>query len=339
MQVWRPADLRGGEAVSGVSGGPDMQQAMGRHARGFFIAMCVELGLYALYLVFGLLDGRPLLPLLGRILLIFVGIRAVLVGANFLQTWLARSPPEPAHRISAWASLRLYLNELVAALWTYPFYFALEPWLVRNAPRPGLPHKGPPIVLVPGFLCNRGYFGRFRRFLARHGYGNSWAVTLEPVFGSIDDNALQLKALIEQICAETGAEQVILIGHSMGGVVIRALLDKHEGGGRVAAAISLGSPFGGTVLAKGASGLGENLRQMCVGSPWLRELAGYDGSPCPVPFTAIWSPHDSIVAPQLGSRVSEAYGRSIAMPGIGHMEMIVSGPVMRQVLQLLDERS
>ncbi len=315
-----------------------MEQAMGRHARGFFMAMCVELGLYALYLVWGALDGRPLLPMLGRVLLIFVGIRAVLVALNFLQTWLARSPVEPAHRISPWAALRLYLNELHAALWTYPFYFALERWLVPNAPPKNLPHKGPPIVLVPGFLCNRGYYGRFRRFLARHGYGNSWAVTLEPVLGSIDDNALHLKALIEDICAETGAEQVVLVGHSMGGVVIRALLDRHDGAGRVAAAISLGSPFGGTVLAKGSSGLGENLRQMCVGSAWLSELAQHDQAPCPVPFTAIWSPHDSIVAPQAGSRVSETYGRNIAMPGIGHMEMIVSGPVMRQVLQLLDER-
>jgi triacylglycerol lipase len=312
-----------------------MQQPMGKHARAFFIAMCVEFGLYALYVLHGWSQGRSLFPMLGRVLLIFVAIRAVMVGGNFLQTWLARSPKAVEHEIGPWASLKLFWNELYSALWTYPILFALGPWLVLNNPPANLPHQGAPIVLVPGFLCNRGYYGKFRRFLAANGYGCAYAVTLAPVLGSIDDNARHLGELIEQVCTETGQDKVILIGHSMGGVVIRAYLDKQGGAPRVVHAISLGSPFSGTVLAKGPSGLGENLRQMIVDSDWLKDLARYEAQPCSVPFTAIWSPHDSIVAPQKGSRVSEIYGRSIAMPGIGHMEMIVSGPVMREVLAIL----
>lgn len=315
-----------------------MNQPMGRHARGFLIAMCVELGLYGVYIIHGLSQHKSLVGMLGRVLLIFVAIRAVMVAGNFLQTWLARTPKDRAHEIGPWASLRLYLRELYAALWTYPFYFALEPWLVKNTPPAGLPHRGPPIVLVPGFLCNRGYYGKFRRFLAQHGYGCTYAVTLEPTFGSIDDNAKHLSQLVEQICTETGQDQVVLIGHSMGGVVIRAYLDKLGGGPRVARAISLGSPFGGTVLAKGPSGLGENLRQMIVESPWLQDLARHEERPCAVPFTAIWSPHDSIVAPQNRTRVSATYGESIAMPGVGHMEMIVHEPVMQQVLDILERK-
>ena len=314
-----------------------MHQSMGVHARAFFVAMCVELGMYAAYLLWGLHQGRDPLALLLRIALIFIGVRAVLVGGNFVQTWLARAPSAPQHQLNLLTALRLYLNELYAAMRTYPFYFALEPWLVPSAPKPGLPHRGPPIVLIPGFLCNRGYFGRFRRYLRARGYGNVWAVTLEPVFGSIDDNARQLDQLIEQICAQTGSEKVVLIGHSMGGVVIRAYLDKLGGAQRVARAISLGSPFGGTVLAKGPSALGENLRQMTIGSDWLNSLSAFEQRPCPVPFTAIWSPHDSIVAPQTGSRVSETYGQSIALPGVGHMEMIVSSRVLREVVAVLDQ--
>lgn len=314
-----------------------MHQSMSRHARAFFVAMCVEFGLYALYLVWGLYQGRGLLELMLRIVLVFAGIRALGVAANFLQTGLARSPAAPEHRLSWLSALRLFFNETFAAMRTYPFYFAMEPWLVPSAPPLGLPHRGPPIVLVPGFLCNRGYFGRFRRYLREHGYGNVWAVTLEPVFGSIDDAARQLDDYVEQICAQTGAERVVLIGHSMGGVVIRAYLDKFSGEKRVARAISLGSPFGGTVLAKGPSALGENLRQMTIGSEWLNALSAFEQRPCPVPFTAIWSPHDSIVAPQLGSRVTETYGQSIALPGVGHMEMIVSKPVMREVVAVLNQ--
>ncbi len=314
-----------------------MHQSMGVHARAFFVAMCVELGLYAAYVSWGLHLGRDPAALVMRIALIFIGIRAVLVGANFFQTWRARAPSAPQHQLNLVRALCLYLNELYAAMRTYPFYFALESWLVPSAPEPGLPHRGPPIVLIPGFLCNRGYFGRFRRYLRTHGYGNVWAVTLEPVFGSIDDNAAQLDRLIEQICASTGADKAVLIGHSMGGVVIRAYLDKLGGARRVARAISLGSPFGGTVLAKGPASLGENLRQMSIGSDWLKSLSAFEQRPCPVPFTAIWSPHDSIVAPQTGSRVSETYGQSIALAGVGHMEMIVSPRVMREVVAVLDQ--
>ena len=312
-----------------------MQQVMGAHARGFFIAMCVELGAYGAYLIHGLISGREALPLLGRILLIFVAIRAVLVALNFLQTWLACSPREPAHRIGPLATLRLYLNELVAALWTYPFYFALEPWLVPNAPQPGLPHEGPPIILIPGFLCNRGYFGRFRRYLARHGYGQTYAVSLEPIFGSIEANAEHLARFAEEVCSETGQDRVILIGHSMGGVVIRVYLDRLGGERRVARAIAIGSPFGGTVLAKGASALGENLQQLVLGNDWLVDLKAREDRPCAVPFTAIWSPHDSIVAPQAGTTVNESYGRNIALPGVGHMERITSRPVLETVLSEL----
>lgn len=316
-----------------------MQQAIGAHARGFFIAMCVELGAYAAYLIHGLVNGRDALPLLGRVLLIFMAIRVVLVGLNFLQTWLARSPREPAHQIGFFASLRLFANEVYAAIWTYPFYFALERWLVPNAPPPGLAHRGPPIVLVPGFLCNRGYYGKFRRFLARHGYGTSYTVSLEPTFGSIEDNAGHLANFVEQVCEASGQDQVVLIGHSMGGVVIRVYLDQMDGARRVARAIALGSPFGGTVLAKGPSALGENLRQMIVGNDWLAALKARESQPCAAPFTAIWSPHDSIVAPQAGTMVSATYGESIAMPGIGHMEMIVSRPVLETVLTVLNRES
>lgn len=311
-----------------------MKQPMGAHARAFFIAMCVELAAYGLYLGIGLADNKPLLPMLLRVVTIFVAIRALMVAGNFVQTYLARSPVAPEHQIGPITTLKLYLNELWAALGTYPFYFALET-LVSNAPRPGLPHQGPPIVLVPGFLCNRGYYGKFRRFLENNGYGNVWAVTLEPVFGSIEDNARHLGELIEQICQLTGEDKVIVIGHSMGGVVIRTYLDQQDGGKRVARAISLGSPFGGTVLAKGPSGLGENLKQMIVGSEFSRRLVAAEEQPCATDFTAIWSPHDSIVAPQKGTAVKPSYGRSIAMPGVGHMEMIVSRPVMNKVLDVL----
>lgn len=309
-----------------------LNQPLGRLGRVFIGWFFIELLAYLITVTVKTSQGLAFSSALCDVLIIFLTIRAVMVAGNFAQTWWHRSPRKPEHQIGPFGTLKLLFNEWVAALWTYPFFFAFEPWLVKNRPKAGLPHQGPPIILVPGFLCNRGYWGKFRRFLYNAGYGKTYAVTLGPVFGSITKNAMQLGDFIEAVCAETGEDKVILVGHSMGGVTIRAYLHKEDGAHRVAKVIALGSPFKGTVLALGASRLGTNLKQMVVGNPWSEGLNVCEAEPAPVPFTAIWSPHDSIVAPQEGSRISDIYGKSIAAPGIGHMEMVTNRPIMELTL-------
>ena len=45
------------------------------------------------------------------------------------------------------------------------------------------------------------------------------AISLEPLFCSIDDYAAQVQSAVDQLCASTGQRQVALVGHSMGGGV------------------------------------------------------------------------------------------------------------------------
>lgn len=63
---------------------------------------------------------------------------------------------------------------------------------------------------------------------------------------------------------------LLLVGHSMGGLVARAYLRRY-GELRVARLITLGTPHRGSLLAH--LGIGRNARQMEPGSVWLRELA------------------------------------------------------------------
>ena len=316
-----------------------LRQPLGALGRACLIWFGIEFTAYLIAIAVKLNNGASLLSALGDVLIIFIAIRVVMVAGNFAQTWWHRSPRAGEHRIGLFGTLKMFGNELIAAIGTYPFYFAFEPWLVPNRPKPGLPHQGPPIILVPGFLCNRGYWGSFRRFLTKQGYGKVYSVTLGPVFGSITENARQLGEFIEAVCAETGEDKVILVAHSMGGVTIRAYLHKLDGAHRVAKVIAIGAPFKGTVLAGGPSGLGANLKQMVVGNPWSEGLNACEAEAAPVPFVAIWSPHDSIVAPQEGSRISDIYGKSIAVPGVGHMEMVTNRPCMELTLREIREVS
>jgi triacylglycerol lipase len=98
-----------------------------------------------------------------------------------------------------------------------------------------------------------------------------------------DTRANDLHKCIEQTLAETGAEQVNLIAHSMGGLDARHMLfnDRHKGKihERIAALATVGTPHGGSSFADwicekaaavptilGVLGIGaDGLRDLCTG--------------------------------------------------------------------------
>ena len=284
-------------------------------------------GLGALYAV-GQISGCTWMALaLGW----YFGFRVAANAKNFMQTWLARSPRRPEHRIGPLATLRLLVAETWTTLIVYSYLFPFERRLPQ-APQPLHGGTGTPIVLVPGFACNRGYWQTFARWLHEAGQGPVFAVSLEPLFGDIDENARRLGERVEAICAATGAQKVILIGHSMGGVTSRAYLHNLEGAKRI---IALGSPHRGTVLTEGIGFIGEALRQMTRGSAWAQALNAHEAQPCPVPITAIITPHDDIVAPQDSCELRYPNARNVFLPGIGHLEMVISRPTFEATLAAL----
>jgi predicted alpha/beta hydrolase family esterase len=266
----------------------------------------------------------------------YFGVRALAVAKNFLQTEISRSPREPQHELGLAGTLRLLWGEYYSTLVVYSFLFPFEAWLVPQVPAPAADAgAGTPIVLVPGFCCNRGYWALFVRWFKQAGHGPVYAVTLEPLLGSIEQNAAALKGFVEAVCADAKTDKVILIGHSMGGVVIRSYL--HGGGhARIEQAICIGSPHHGTVLANGLAPLGENLRQMSRGSSWIRQFNENEALPCPVPITAIVTPHDNIVAPQDSALLHYPNAHNVSLPGIGHLEMVISRPVFEAAVEALN---
>ena len=78
-----------------------------------------------------------------------------------------------------------------------------------------------PVLLIHGYLCNRGLWWWLRRGLEAHGVTTA-TVNLEPPLGGIEDLADSLHARIQALRSETGGDRIVLIGHSMGGLVARA---------------------------------------------------------------------------------------------------------------------
>ena len=148
---------------------------------------------------------------------------------------------------------------------------------------------------------------------------------MEPIFGGIDDYIPLIEQTILKLCDETDSDRIIILAHSMGGLVTRAYLRDH-GNSHIARIITVGTPHRGTMLANCAIGL--NSRQMRrVGrfprekpSDWLITLA--QSEKCTSSYTlfaSIYSLHDNIIAPQLSCVLPST--KNISLNGIWHVEL------------------
>jgi len=184
------------------------------------------------------------------------------------------------------------------------------------------------VLLVHGYVCNRGQWWWMRRRLRAGGFAVA-TINLEPPLADIDHFADLLRERIEALLGETGVERLALVAHSMGGLVARAYLRRH-GSARVSTLITLVSPHGGTVLAY--LGPGRDARQMQPGSDWLRHLAEQESFG--VPVLSLGAGLDEIVVPQEGSRLAGARNKTFAT--LGHLSMLFSAAVLRCVQSELE---
>jgi pimeloyl-ACP methyl ester carboxylesterase len=253
---------------------------------------------------------------------------AVLVSAWFALSWIWRTPRPPNAQLDFAGGVRLFVGEVLAVAMSWPL-IALHRLVIRDP----LPAPGQlPVILVHGVLVNDGVWFTMRRYLARQAVGAIYTINYGPPYGDIEHFAEQLGAKIEAVCAATGAARVVLVGHSMGGLVARAHL-RQRGPARIERIITIGTPHHGSVFARGV--VGRCLAQMRPGNAWLAELNRDETKPPPVPITSIWSRHDSLVAPQASGEL--ACAENVAVIGVGHNALLDDREVGDVVVRAITE--
>ena len=135
---------------------------------------------------------------------------------------------------------------------------------------------------------------------------------------------------VNALRARTGAARVAVVAHSMGGLALRAYLRRH-GMQAVAAAVTLGTPHQGTRRARLA--WGDNARQMCPDSAWLRQLAADEPESLGRLFTVVMARQDAIVVPPAAQTLPGA--TTVEIDGIGHLSLVFNADVARIVAQAL----
>lgn len=285
------------------------------------IALTLATALFAVLLVLAL-GGGPAAALAWLVPLVVV-MRVLPVLASFGIALRRRGAAQPP-RLGAKRLLRLLAAEAWATVRLFFFYHPLAPLLLRDdgeTARPGCT----PVVLVHGFYSNSGFWQVLRRALRGAGWHNLYALDLHPLDADIDAHARQLEARIDAVCRRCQADAVIVVAHSMGGLVARACARRCSQ--HIRHIVCLGSPHHGTRLADTVPSI--STRQMRCASGWLGELNASDSD---VPISNLYSTHDNIIVPQDSATLPDA--RNIALDAIGHLEMGFS-PLLRQTL--LDE--
>lgn len=265
---------------------------------------------------------------------IYVAVRAVLIAVEFVLSRRQGSAIPDGLRVSPARLAVMYLRELGG--WLLMFGGVMPFVLARRSvlDRPARTDKGAlPLLLVHGLACNRGNWFWFRRQLERRGH-TVYAVDYTPPFARIADYVSPLAHAIDEVLQATSAQQLILIGHSMGGLVSRGYLDRC-GAGKVAHVITMGTPHLGTWMAR--LGVGPNVRDMTVDSPWLAALREREAASSAHPyslFTCIYSYHDNLVTPQTNATLPGAV--HVPLSGIGHLSLALSSRVVDEVLDIVE---
>ena len=284
------------------------------------LAYATIFGLYGWWVAGAMAAGAAAWPFVLALPLVYLAVPFVLVLVWFAlaHAWRAERPAEV--RLTWRERARLFVEEFVTVAGGAPRMIAYR-WLVPDPP----PRRSEaPVLLVHGVLCNAGVWHRFVRWLRARGVGPVYAISYGPPLASIDWFAHEVAHKIDAILAATGARRVVVVAHSMGGLVMRAYL-RDQGGAKIARLVTIGTPHEGSMHAWMA--MGACLAQLRPGNAWLAAL-GPPPADAP-PIVSLWSWHDSMVAPQTSSRI--AFGENVELAGVAHNALLRDPAVFERV--------
>lgn len=285
-----------------------------------WIVHAIGIAIYVALASRAIADGTATWPWIVGAPLLYAAIFAAFTLAAFALSWLWRAPRLPGQRIGLGRTLAMIAAEFRTLLGS-PWRMMTWRWRV---PTPAAAPAPMPVVLVHGVLCNAGVFAWTICRFAEEGVGPPYALSYGPPLAPIERFSAQLAQVIDKACRDTGAAKVVIVGHSMGGLVARDYLRRY-GGAKVARVVTIGTPHHGSRFAYLAAGW--CLAQIRPGSAWLAALPEPPPSP---PIVSLWSPHDSMVAPQTSAVLEGAI--NVAFLGVGHNALLRDAQVHARVV-------
>jgi pimeloyl-ACP methyl ester carboxylesterase len=199
----------------------------------------------------------------------------------------------------------------------------------KNQSRPLGDLHGTPILLIHGYLHNSSAWFFLEKALAHLHIGPVYTLNLGFPFRSIEAYASIVQKKAEEIAEQTGNRDLILIGHSMGGLVASQYATTRRHAHGKLNVITIGSPLQGTHAAWIA--LGPNGKQMRPNSTFTQALQQAIKAATDTDFYHIGSSTDQLILPASSAFPGNAPHREYKLSGIGHISLLFSRKVLLQI--------
>jgi pimeloyl-ACP methyl ester carboxylesterase len=218
------------------------------------------------------------------------------------------------------------IASILLVILLFPLGFVRSLWRPRE-----LSSSQPVIILVHGLYHNASGWLLLRHRLKKAGFSNVFAVNYTSFFTSFEAALEKLEKFIQRLRPAETTQPFIIIGHSLGGLLARAYVEKSNRERVPAAVITMGTPHRGSKMAAFAIGrLGKSL----IYEGDLFE--GLDLSAAPLPCTGISlvSPADNLVLPAEALEPPSGWVFFKTTP-VSHVGMLFSRSIAGKIIELL----
>ncbi len=194
------------------------------------------------------------------------------------------------------------------------------------------PHGNPdgrPILMVNGYLSFGSTWHYQRKKLAEAGLGPIYTMNIG-TGKSIKTYAHYVQEKIKEIQEETGRRDIVLIGHSKGGLVSSYFSNylAEETESEVTDIVTIGSPLAGTHAAN--FGVGQDAGEMRSDSIFHKELRERMDSNLSTRYFHVGSETDEVV-PQSSALIGNDPARQLSLKDTGHLGLLFSSRVADQI--------
>lgn len=146
--------------------------------------------------------------------------------------------------------------------------------------------------------------------------------------------ATEVRDAADQLRAQTGASEIDIITHSMGGLSSRYYLKFLSGTAHVDDWVSLAGPNHGTSTAYACWLFSRSCRDMTPGSGILNDLNSGNPIPGPTSYGTWWSSCDNVINPPTSTPLPGAANTQTAC--LGHSAFLSNQTVFNQVRSFVD---
>lgn len=190
-----------------------------------------------------------------------------------------------------------------------------------------------PILLVHGYMNHSSVWVLQKKRLEALGFGPVYSINLGHPFRSIASYAEKVQAKCEAIAKETGRRDLVLIGHSMGGLVASYYATRLAPPKTVTDVITIASPLAGTPVAH--LGIGPNAKEMRPNSPFVKELQAAIAQNRQIRFHHIATKSDQLVIPGASAALTD--NQHFVFEDVGHASLLYSRRVTERLAHWLEQ--